>query len=45
VADRLRDDFAHDVADSREVTYEEWKRRSIIDRLDETVGIIFERQQ
>jgi cardiolipin synthase len=45
LADRLRDDFARDVAQCHEVTYDEWKHRPIIDRLDETVGIIFERQQ
>jgi cardiolipin synthase len=42
---RLREDFAIDLAESREVTYEEWQRRSIFERLHELLGWLLERQQ
>ncbi|HYP15451.1 MAG TPA: phospholipase D-like domain-containing protein [Bryobacteraceae bacterium] len=45
LAARLREDFARDVAESKCVTYEEWKRRSIFERLHEGLGRLLERQQ
>ncbi len=45
LAARLEEDFARDIADSREVTYEEWRRRSIIERANEIIGWVLERQQ
>ncbi|MFP5261270.1 MAG: phospholipase D-like domain-containing protein [Blastocatellia bacterium] len=45
LAERLREDFARDMAESHEVTYEEWKRRSIFERAHEWLGWVLERQQ
>ncbi len=42
---RLEEDFARDLAESREVTYDEWRRRSIFERLHELLGMLLERQQ
>jgi cardiolipin synthase A/B len=42
---RLEEDFARDVSESREVTYEAWRRRSIFERAPELLGWVFERQQ
>ena len=42
---RLLEDFATDLAESREVSYEEWQRRSIFERLNELLGQVLERQQ
>jgi cardiolipin synthase len=42
---RLEEDFARDMAHSRQVTYEQWKRRSIFERAHEWLGWILERQQ
>jgi cardiolipin synthase len=42
---RLEEDFATDLAASREITYEEWQRRSIFERLHERLGQVLERQQ
>jgi cardiolipin synthase A/B len=44
-AARLAEDFAHDVAESRAISYEEWKRRPFWQRGPELVGRIFEQQQ
>jgi hypothetical protein len=43
VAARLARDFAADLANSREMTYELWQHRNIFERLDETVGVLLER--
>lgn len=45
LAARLLEDFAKDLAGSREVTYEEWQRRSIFERMHEWLGWVLERQQ
>jgi len=45
LAARLAEDFATDLAESREVTYEEWRRRSIFERMHEWLGWVLERQQ
>jgi cardiolipin synthase A/B len=45
LAVRLQEDFARDIADSRAITYEEWRRRSIIERAQELLGWVLERQQ
>jgi cardiolipin synthase len=42
---RLAEDFARDLANSREITYEEWRHRSILERAPELFGWVFERQQ
>lgn len=42
---RLGADFAQDLAGSREVTYEEWRRRSVFERAHEVLGWVLERQQ
>ncbi len=44
-AKRLAEDFARDLADSREITYEAWSHRSIFERAPELFGWVFERQQ
>lgn len=43
VAARLGRDFAADVANSREMTYEHWQHRNVFEKLDETVGVLLER--
>jgi cardiolipin synthase len=45
LAGRLETDFARDIADSRRVTYEEWRRRSLFERAHEWLGWVLERQQ
>jgi cardiolipin synthase A/B len=45
LAARLEMDFARDMADSREVTYDEWRRRSVFERAHEWLGWVLERQQ
>jgi cardiolipin synthase A/B len=44
-SERLERDFSHDLADSREISYAEWKGRSLFERGPELLGWIFERQQ
>jgi cardiolipin synthase len=44
-AHRLQQDFAKDLADSRKVTYQEWKRRPVWARAPELLGWVLERQQ
>jgi cardiolipin synthase len=44
-AKRLEDDFWKDVSQSREITYEQWRRRPHIERAHEWVGSLLERQQ
>jgi cardiolipin synthase A/B len=43
-ASRLEEDFARDREDSREITYDEWRRRPVWERLQESVGWLIERQ-
>jgi cardiolipin synthase len=45
LAARLQEDFALDLAESQEVSYDEWKRRSLFERAHEWVGWVLERQQ
>jgi len=45
VAQRLEADFHTDLTQSREVNYQEWKRRGIAERIHEWFGGIIERQQ
>jgi cardiolipin synthase len=45
LAARLEEDFARDLAESRLVTYEQWRRRSIFERAHEWLGWLLERQQ
>jgi len=45
LAARLQQDFALDLADSQVVSYEQWKRRSLLERAHEWVGWVLERQQ
>ena len=45
LAARLTEDFVTDLAASREVSYEEWRRRSIFERMHEWLGWVLERQQ
>lgn len=45
VAHRLAQDFAADVAASREITYQQWKRRAFAERLHEAIGWALQRQQ
>jgi cardiolipin synthase len=44
-AARLQEDFAMDLADSKAISYDEWKRRSLFDRAHEWLGWVLERQQ
>lgn len=45
LAARLEADFERDIADSREITYEIWRRRSVLERTHEWLGWLLERQQ
>ena len=42
---RLDEDFARDLADSREITYQAWRARPFTERGPEILGWILERQQ
>jgi cardiolipin synthase len=42
---RLREDFARDLQDSKQVTYSEWRKRSWFERGYESIGMLLERQQ
>jgi cardiolipin synthase A/B len=42
---RLEEDFMADMADSREITYDDWRRRDIFERAPEVFGWILQRQQ
>jgi cardiolipin synthase A/B len=44
-AERIDLDFRNDRSQSREITYEQWKRRPYAERAHELVGQILERQQ
>ncbi|MEJ7609529.1 MAG: phospholipase D-like domain-containing protein [Bryobacteraceae bacterium] len=45
LAIRLREDFARDLADSKQISYQMWKNRPFLERIHESVGRILERQQ
>jgi len=45
LARRLEEDFANDLSQSRIITYEDWQRRPLKERLTEALGAIIERQQ
>jgi cardiolipin synthase A/B len=45
VAQRLHEDFERDLADSREVTMEEWRSRPLIERMQEPFGWALRREQ
>jgi cardiolipin synthase len=45
VAQRLAEDFRSDLAESKEVTLAEWKRRPLIERIHEALGWAVQRQQ
>lgn len=45
LAKRLEEDFRQDLAASRAVSYDEWRRRSIFERAHEWLGWVLERQQ
>ena len=44
-ARRLEQDFIRDLADSREISYEQWRRRPVLERAPELLGWVLERQQ
>jgi cardiolipin synthase len=44
-ARRMEQDFQNDLRHSRRVTYEEWRKRPLFQRLRELLGSIVERQQ
>jgi cardiolipin synthase len=45
MASRLLDDFTADLAASKRVTFEDWRRRPLFERLHEALGRLLERQQ
>jgi cardiolipin synthase len=45
LAARLEEDFERDLAVSRNITYKAWRRRSPIERVNEWLGWIIERQE
>jgi cardiolipin synthase len=45
LAARLTSDFENDLTQSRRVTYADWKRRPVWERVFESVGWFFQRQQ
>jgi cardiolipin synthase A/B len=45
LAARLTSDFENDLTQSRRVTYQDWKRRPLWERVFESVGWFFQRQQ
>ena len=45
LATRLAEDFARDLANSQEITYEQWVRRPLLQRAPELLGWVLERQQ
>src|SRR6266576_6032087 len=45
LASRLSEDFQCDLSKSLRITYEEWSRRPVSERVMETLGRILERQQ
>jgi cardiolipin synthase len=45
LAQRMEADFARDLAESRRITLDEWRKRPVTERAPELLGWIFERQQ
>jgi len=45
LAARIAEDFARDRAESAPVSYEEWRRRPLLERAHELFGMLLERQQ
>ena len=45
LAARITEDFERDRDSSHAVNYEEWRRRSIFERIHELFGMLLERQQ
>jgi cardiolipin synthase len=45
LADRLEQDFLRDLAHSREITLETWRKRPVFERVPELLGWMLERQQ
>jgi cardiolipin synthase A/B len=45
IASRLTHDFKEDAAQSRKITIQDWARRPLSERLFETLGWVFEREQ
>ena len=45
LAARLTQDFAADLAESKQMSLESWRHRSILERLNEVLGWALERQQ
>ena len=43
--ERLERDFAGDLAQSERITYDQWRRRSVLERAPELLGWVLERQQ
>lgn len=43
--ERLEADFARDLANSEKITYEQWRRRPVLERAPELLGWVLERQQ
>lgn len=44
-AERLHKDFAMDMLNSRELTWAEWRKRPMLERVTETLGSALQRQQ
>jgi cardiolipin synthase A/B len=45
LAERLEQDFVRDLAHSREITLETWRKRPVFERVPELLGWVLERQQ
>ena len=45
LAARLQHDFTRDLGNSREVSYDEWRRRPVLEKLVALLGVALERQQ
>jgi phosphatidylserine/phosphatidylglycerophosphate/cardiolipin synthase-like enzyme len=45
LAAKLERDFEMDVSRSKEIRYEEWRKRPMIERAQEWFGSLYERQQ
>jgi cardiolipin synthase len=45
LADDLNHDFLADLAASKEVTLQDWKKRSLLEKLHEALGWALQRQQ
>jgi cardiolipin synthase A/B len=45
LAARFHEDFLRDLTQSKQITYESWKRRPLVERFSEGIGRLLERQQ